>query len=128
MDPDRLRSKAAEWVEEGLITGEQADAILARYEGTTHSRLTLALVAIHALSLALVLATVAAGYHTRQSAFVNLAALALFVQLLLVSGAEIPDTGAFALVAVGLALLAVGLDRGRRRLLDGMAGGEGRTG
>ena len=83
----------------------------------------LAFAGVHALVLALVLATVAAGYRTRSPALVNLAALALFVQLLLVSAATIPDVGPLALVAVGLALLgiALGLERGRRLLLDGMA-------
>ena len=43
MDRDRLQPEVDEWVEEGLITREQAEAILVRYESEGRSRIVTAI-------------------------------------------------------------------------------------
>jgi len=53
MDPDALRAEADEWVRDGIITEEQAEAILERYETDDPGR-SRAVVALSAVGAALV--------------------------------------------------------------------------
>lgn len=88
----------------------------------------LALLVVHVSVLAVLVATVAVAVDVASSALVNLAAVGLFVQVVLFLGTTIVDavSGAAALVLSGLALLAlaIGLERGRRTVLERMRGSE----
>ncbi|MCL9813269.1 DUF2157 domain-containing protein [Natranaeroarchaeum aerophilus] len=80
----------------------------------------------HLLALVLVLVTVAVSYRFAEPPLVNVAALAFLLVVLSFLGTTVADalSGAVALVVGGLILLAVGLglERGRRTLLDRMGG------
>ncbi|WP_254765964.1 DUF2157 domain-containing protein [Salinilacihabitans rarus] len=84
-----------------------------------------ALLAVHALSLAALVATVGVAAATDSPAFANLVAVALFVQIASFFASTLIEAmpGATALVVVGtlLLLVALALERGRRRLLERIA-------
>lgn len=86
----------------------------------------LALLVVHVSVLAVLVATVAVAVDVASSALVNLAAVGLFAQVVLVVGTTVVDavSGAAALVLAGLVLLAlaVALERGRRSVLERMQG------
>lgn len=81
-----------------------------------------ALLGIHALLLAVLLAAVGVGYWTESRWLITAAVVAVFVQLTVFLTTTVADalSSSLALVITGVVLLvvAVGLERGRRSLLD----------
>jgi len=77
-----------------------------------------ALLAIHALLLAVLLAAVGLGYQTASRRLIAAAVFGVFVQLTVVLTTTVVDalSSSLALVVTGVLLLvlAVGLERGRR--------------
>lgn len=81
-----------------------------------------ALLAIHALLLAVLLAAVGLGYRTESRRLITAAVFGVFVQLTVFLTTTVVDalSSSLALVVTGVLLLvlAVGLERGRQSLLD----------